>query len=269
VHALVLGERCAATVLTATVNPHAENALRGLSAGTVAIVLGRMQDASKSRTIVASMVEVLNERSDDWRPPLPKPKKRRASILNDDWRRPNEIDWRKHPAFNEVSSLWNERPKATTSTQERPAVAPSRDAIKGCGKGELTARMERREREPRFPEGDTQQALMRIVLKEDRDALTRTATELIERNPAPSDNPEQQTQCEDWWAAAIRNYAYGRDRVYVDDVGRHILKKFKPGSFGKNELLRIGKVFFAMGWQRFRDRMGRGFVNPHRHHFSQ
>ena len=173
-------------------------------------------------------------------------------------------------SFSEVASLWNERPKATTSVdaingysedadwqaqylRQKAMSAADYDAVAGVGRSVRTGP------EPRqFPRKNAKQA-----------DLTRRATELIELNPAQSDIPEQQTQCEDWWAAAIRNYAYGRDRVYVDDVGRHVAKKFEHGKFGKKEQLRIGKIFVAMGWEPWRAKNGRGFVNRDRHHFSQ
>jgi hypothetical protein len=89
--------------------------------------------------------------------------------------------------------------------------------------------------------------------------LTRTADEMIERNPAQSGNPEEPTQYEDEWAAVIRNYAYGRDRVYMGQVGMHVSNKFELGKFGKKEQLRIGKVFVAMDWRPFHTKIGRGY----------
>jgi hypothetical protein len=105
-------------------------------------------------------------------------------------------------------------------------------------------------------------AIVHIASEKDRKDLARIANAVYADKPSKVSNLEEHTQCEDEWAAVIRNYAYGRDRVYVDDVGRHVLNKFKLGSFGKNEQLRIGKIFVAMGWEHWRDRMGRGFVNP-------
>ena len=171
-------------------------------------------------------------------------------------------------SFAEVATLWNERPEATTSVdaikgyrqnpdwqaqhlRHKAMSAADYDAVAGVGGSVRTA-------EPRrLPNGTAKQ-----------DEHTRDATELIELNPAQSDIPEQQTQREDWWAAAIRNYAYGRDRVFVGDVGRHISKKFEHGKkFGKKEQLRIGKIFVSMGWEHWRAKNGRGFVNRDRHHF--
>jgi hypothetical protein len=142
VEAPVLGERCVATVSTANgfwdvcagralqpepsvegwrvyavkEHPHRGAALRSRSAGDLVIVSGRMQDVSrKGRVIIAGSVEVLNERPNDWRLPLPKPKARRARILN--------YDWRQRFASGEIASLWNERPKATASVEREGAGA--------------------------------------------------------------------------------------------------------------------------------------------------
>jgi hypothetical protein len=173
-------------------------------------------------------------------------------------------------SFSEVASLWNERPKATTSVdaidgysedpdwqaqhlRQKAMSTADYDAVAGVGRSVRTGPEPRR-----LPNGTAKQ-----------NGLTRDATELIELNPAQSDIPEQQIRCEDWWAAAIRNYAYGRDRVFVDAVARHVSKKFEHGKFGKKEQLRIGKIFVFMGWEPWRAKNGRGFVNRDRHHFSQ
>ena len=105
-----------------------------------------------------------------------------------------------------------------------------------------------------------------------KEEITREADKLLKLDPEPiviTPEPTPQTQCEDAWAAVIRNYAYGSDKVYVASVGQHVLKKFKLGSIGKKEQLRIGEILAGMGWKSVRDKMGRGYANPDRHQFPQ
>jgi hypothetical protein len=134
-------------------------------------------------------------------------------------------DWRQLFAFGEIASLWNERPEATTSKE-----------------------LERTEHSRKLA---TSEAGYDAVVKGDAPQQLDGPAEVSKRKPP----------CEDEWAGVIRNYASSRDRIYVAQISMHIQSKFRLGKFGKKEQLRVGDVFISMGWDRFRDKMGRGFVN--------
>ncbi|HZZ25066.1 MAG TPA: hypothetical protein VFE60_22000 [Roseiarcus sp.] len=97
--------------------------------------------------------------------------------------------------------------------------------------------------------------------------LAREADGLLSAPVAPV-IIEAPAQIDDEWTHVIRNFAYGRDRVSVDQVGRHVVKKF-GGQIGKKEQLRIVGIFADMGWARCRTKSGRGFLNSDRHQLSQ
>ena len=105
-----------------------------------------------------------------------------------------------------------------------------------------------------------------------KEEITREADKLLKLDLEPiviTPEPTPQNQCEDAWAAVIQKYAYARDKVYVASVGQYVLKKFKLGSIGKKEQLRIGEILAGMGWTSVRDKMRRGYANPDRHQFPQ
>jgi hypothetical protein len=98
--------------------------------------------------------------------------------------------------------------------------------------------------------------------------IARAADGLLSAPVADPVVVEAPAQIEDEWTHVIRNYAYGLDRVSIDQVGRHVVKKF-GGQIDKKGQIRIGEIFTGMGWARFRTKSGRGFLNPDRHQLSQ
>ena len=176
-------------------------------------------------------------------------------------------------AFEAIASLWNERPPATTSyelgtPEHKLKLDGSKDGYDagvrrrwtGLCEVLVAGSSERAWAEDPILWDEDKAARMSILSETDRKALDRIAEAVYaprlrrRRLAKPHDGHREYE-----WATVIRNFACREDRVLMDEIGRHVLWKFNLDKFGKREQLRVGKVFAAMGWERFHSKSGRGF----------
>ncbi len=183
-----------------------------------------------------------------------------------------QLNFAAEVAFEDVASLWNELPLATTlrhwgladREQHKITLEASADCYDAAARRRWCGLLAPATSEP-WAEGPILwdrllDADMRIRSETDRKDLDRIADAVyaprprMQRLAKPYDGHR-----EDGWATVIRNFAYLEDRVLMNEIGRHLLWKFNLDKFGMRERLRVGKVFVSMGWTRFRNKRARGF----------